>query len=97
MLTEHSAPEHSARHILRLIVGHFHAMPGRALREASLLRVFSSDGWDSCEYKPGRDYAVEQGWLDGVIDHTLTLTSAGYTAAFDSPPHVPFIKGHPLK
>jgi hypothetical protein len=79
-------PEHSALHILRLIVGHFHAAPGRVLSEASLRRVFSSDGWDLCEYQPGRDYAVEQGWLDGATDHRLTLTSAGYTAAFASSP-----------
>ncbi len=74
-------PEDSARHILRLIVGHFHAMPGRVLREANLLRLFSSDGWDTVEYQPGRSYALEHGWLNAAMD-TLTLTSAGYTAAF---------------
>ena len=73
-------PEDSAKHILRLIVGHFHAVPGRVLREASLLQIFSSDGWESTEYKPGRSYAVEHGWLNAATD-TLTLTNAGYSAA----------------
>jgi hypothetical protein len=73
-------PEDSAKHILRLIVGHFHASPGRVLREASLLQIFSSDGWETTEYKPGRSYAVEHGWLNAATD-TLTLTNAGYSAA----------------
>ena len=93
MIAEREMPEHSARHILRLIVGHFHATPGRVLREASLKRIFSSDGWDICAFQPGRDYAVEHGWLDGASDHKLSLTPAGYSAAFAaSPPHDPFIK-----
>ena len=79
-------PEHSALHLLRLIVGHFHATPGRVLSESGLRRIFSSDGWDIGEYQPGRDYAVGQGWLDDGADHRLTLTSAGYTAAFASFP-----------
>ena len=74
-------PEDSAKHLLRLIVGHFHAVPGRVLRETSLLQIFSSDGWAFTEYKPGRTYAVEHGWLNAALD-TLTLTNAGYSAAF---------------
>lgn len=58
-------------------------MPGRVLRDASLMRIFSSDGWNVAEYRPGRDYAVAQGWLSGTIDDALTLTSAGYTVAFN--------------
>lgn len=65
------------------MVGHFHAVPGRVLREASLMRIFSSNGWDAAEYRPGRDYALEHGWLSGTGGDTLTLTSAGYTVAFD--------------
>jgi hypothetical protein len=95
MVPERQTPEHSARHILRLIVGHFHAMPGRVLREASLVRIFSSDGWQSGEYQPGRDYALERGWLSGAVDRTLTLTAAGYTVAFDSSSSA-HIKGLPL-
>jgi hypothetical protein len=74
-------PEDSAKHILRLVVGHFHAVPGRVLRDTSLLQIFSSDGWESTEYKPGRVYAVEHGWLSAATD-TVTLTAAGYSAAF---------------
>ncbi len=74
-------PEQSARHILRLIVGHFHGMPGRVLREASLQRILSSDGWNPEGYDPGRSFALEHGWLSAATD-TLTLTFAGYTAAF---------------
>jgi hypothetical protein len=77
------SPEESAKHILRLFVGHFHAQPGRVLREASVSQVFSSDGWDATGYPPGRSYAVEHGWLNAATDTlTLTLTHAGYTAAF---------------
>jgi hypothetical protein len=81
ILSNIPTPEDSARHILRLIVGHFHAVPGRVLREASLLRIFASDGWDLTEFKPGRAYALEHGWLDAA-NETLTLTDAGYSAAF---------------
>jgi hypothetical protein len=86
MMTEHQTPEHSARHILRLFVGHFHATPGRVLREAGLLRVFLSDGWNSPAFLPSRDYAVEHGWLNGALDQTPTLTPAGYAAALDMLP-----------
>lgn len=55
-------------------------MPGRVLRETSLLQIFPSDGWPSTEYDPGRAYAVEHGWLNPAMD-TLTLTNAGYSAA----------------
>ena len=76
-------PEESAKHILRLFVGHFHATPGRVIREASLSQVFPSDGWDDTGYEPGRSYALEHGWLNAANDTlTLTLTQAGYTAAF---------------
>lgn len=81
MIRERQTPEESARHIVRLIVGHFHAVPGRVLRETSLLQIFSSDGWNPTEYQPGRAYALEHGWLNAATD-TLTLTFAGYTAAF---------------
>jgi hypothetical protein len=74
-------PEQCARHILRLIVGHFHAQPGRVLSDASLLRVFSSDGWNEAGYGPGRLYATDYGWLSPACD-SVTLTNAGYTAAF---------------
>ncbi len=81
MISESQTPEQSARQILRLIVGHFQAMPGRVLREASLLQIVSSDGWNEGEYQPGRAYALDHGWLNAAAD-TLTLTSAGYSAAF---------------
>jgi hypothetical protein len=74
-------PEDSARHILRLLVGHFHALPGRVLREASLVQIFASEGWDTTAFTPGRSYALEHGWLNAATD-TLTLTNAGYSAAF---------------
>jgi len=83
-LTTETAEE-SARHILRLIVGHFHGTPGRVLREASLLRALSGAGWDTERYAPGRLYALEYGWL-GAAAETLTLTSAGYAAAFVQSP-----------
>jgi hypothetical protein len=81
MIPEPQSPEQSARHMLRLIVGHFQAMPGRVLREATVQQIFPSDGWPSAEYQPGRAYALEHGWLNAALD-TLTLTSAGYSAAF---------------
>ncbi|HUZ72168.1 MAG TPA: hypothetical protein VMU87_04225 [Stellaceae bacterium] len=81
MIAEPQTPEQSARQILRLIVGHFQAMPGRVLRETSLLQIVSADGWNAAEYQPGRTYALEHGWLNASVD-TLTLTSAGYSAAF---------------
>lgn len=56
-------------------------MPGRVLREASLLQVFASEGWETSEFKPGRSYALEHGWLNAAPE-TLTLTHAGYNAAF---------------
>jgi hypothetical protein len=81
MTPESQSPEQSARHMLRLIVGHFQAMPGRVLREATVQQIFPSDGWQAVEYQPGRAYALEHGWLNAALD-TLTLTAAGYTAAF---------------
>jgi hypothetical protein len=81
MTSERQSPEQSARHILRLLVGHFQAMPGRVLRETSVLQIFPSEGWEATEYQPGRSYALEHGWLNAALD-TLTLTSAGYSAAF---------------
>lgn len=83
--TKSDSAEASARHILRLIVGHFHGAPGRVLRDASLLRVFSCDGWAVERYVPGRLYALECGWLSAAAE-TLILTAAGYTAAFVEPP-----------
>jgi hypothetical protein len=77
--------EASARHILRLIVGHFHGTPGRVLREASLLRALSGTSWDTEEFAPGRLYALKYGWLSAAAE-TLTLTSAGYAAAFVQSP-----------
>jgi hypothetical protein len=74
-------PEQCARHILRLIVGHFHGQPGRVLTDASLLRIFSSDGWKAAGYQLGLLHAVEHGWVSAASD-TLTLTTAGFAAAF---------------
>lgn len=74
-------PEQCARHILQVIVGHFHGQPGRVLTDASLVRVFSCDGWEPAGYQLGRLHAVEHGWLSPTSD-TLTLTMTGFTAAF---------------
>jgi len=81
ILSKSPTPEDAARHILRLLVGHFHALPGRVLREASLLQIFASDGWETSAFTPGRSYALEHGWLNAATD-TLTLTNAGFSAAF---------------
>jgi len=51
------------------------------LREASLVQIFASEGWDTTAFTPGRSYALEHGWLNAATD-TLTLTNAGYSAAF---------------
>jgi len=51
------------------------------LREASLLQIFASDGWETSAFTPGRSYALEHGWLNAATD-TLTLTNAGFSAAF---------------
>jgi hypothetical protein len=73
-------PEDAARRILRLFVGHFHAGPGRVLKQATLLRDFSSDEWQAASYEAGVAYATEHHWLDAASD-TLTLTSGGYATA----------------
>ncbi|HXQ52255.1 MAG TPA: hypothetical protein VN802_14260 [Stellaceae bacterium] len=72
--------EDAARRILRLFVGHFHAGPGRVLKQAILLRDFSSDEWQAAAYEAGVMFATEHGWLAAASD-TLTLTSGGYAAA----------------
>lgn len=79
---ERPTPEQAARHIVRLIVGHFHAIPGRILKDESLLRIFAGEGWTLPEYDPGRAYAVEHGWLATARADSVILTSDGYRAAF---------------
>ena len=56
-------------------------MPGRVLRESSLMQIFVSDGWETAAFTPGRSFALEHGWLNAAND-TLTLTNAGYSTAF---------------
>jgi hypothetical protein len=92
---ERRTPEQAARHILRLIVGHFHAVPGRVLKDASLFRIFASEGWGLPDYPTGRAYAVEHGWLEAPLDDSVTLTSGGYRAAFVSRIDEPSAKEHP--
>jgi hypothetical protein len=77
MAAVHSA-EDSARYILTIFRRH-RRLTGQTELMANFTLPFAQDGWQITDFSAGRQYAVEQGWIEvGKDDKFLKLTEAGF-------------------
>ena len=74
------SPEDSARYILSIYIAH-NCRPTHALMPQHFGVPFSAPGWHADDWKPGLEYAVQQGWIEIVSPTSFRLTEAGFAAA----------------
>jgi hypothetical protein len=76
-MAELPTPEKSARYILA-IYKEKDIRPGQGLMQQNFNIPFAQPGWRGSDWKPGMDYAIEQGWIERGQNNFYLLTDAGY-------------------
>ena len=77
MAEAHSA-EDSARYVIT-IFKRLRIMTGGTALAHNLELPFSQDGWNAADLVAGKQYAVEQGWIEvGKEEKFFKLTEAGF-------------------
>jgi hypothetical protein len=72
--------EQSCRSLLRRLVQHYNAMPGRMLTTESVRTLLPVQTMSGSEFERALSFAKEHGWLN-IAEGALTLTQAGYEVA----------------
>jgi hypothetical protein len=75
------SPEDAAIFILSIFVHVMHRRPGDVLQQRSFIGPFSRDGWCMSDFKPGMEFAIDQGWVQIVPRVSFLLTKAGFEKA----------------
>jgi hypothetical protein len=70
----------SARRILKMFAD-LKARPGHVLKDGHVFLGFAGSGFDLTDFKPGLEYAVEQGWVEVAEPSGYRLTTEGFSAA----------------
>ena len=77
-------PEETAQKLLAIFVTDFELRPGNVLPLESIIDVGNRWGPHDADFKPGLDYAEEQGWIE-ISDsgNSVRLTETGFAQARD--------------
>ena len=77
-------PEQSAREILSIFVTGANLRAGHSLQRNNFFQVWIDRGLHDDDFKPGMDYAQQQGWVE-IFDNgsSFRLTESGFAQAED--------------
>ena len=72
--------EDAARYILSIYIAH-NLRSGHALNARNFITPFTEPGWQSSDFQPGMEYAIEQKWIEAKGRDNFILTDLGFAEA----------------